>query len=132
MADKIKVLVILCLLILFLSYSFYLYKLNYSSVHSATTLADKGKILWQTKNCGACHQIYGLGGYLGPDLTNIYSSKGDEHIKASLHAGTDIMPTFNLSDSEVTEIVAYLKSIDATGVAAPSKLKIKQDGSIER
>lgn len=132
MSDKIKVFVLLGLLFLFFGYSFYLYKLNYSPENSATALADKGKKLWQAKNCGACHQIYGLGGYLGPDLTNIYSTRSKEHIKAFLHTGTNIMPAFNLNDSEVSQIVAYLKSIDATGIAAPYRLKIKYDGSIER
>ena len=34
---------------------------------------NRGKALFQQNNCIACHQLYGLGGYLGPELTNAYS-----------------------------------------------------------
>jgi len=118
---------------MFLCYSFYLYKKSYDGTATVSeSPADKGKRIWQEKNCNACHQVYGLGGYLGPDLTNIYSSRGEAHIKAFLQSGTNIMPAFALNDDEVSQLLAYLKSMDATGVAAPDKLKINYDGTIER
>ena len=36
-------------------------------------LVAEGRLVWQKYNCHTCHQLYGLGGYLGPDLTNVYS-----------------------------------------------------------
>ena len=33
-------------------------------------LAARGRALWHRRNCQSCHQIYGFGGFLGPDLTN--------------------------------------------------------------
>ncbi len=76
-----------------------------------------GQQLWQNNNCWSCHQIYGLGGYLGPDLTNVYSSqnKGPDYIKAFLNSGVKSMPKFNFNDTEKEAIVTYLKHIDSTG-----------------
>ncbi len=42
--------------------------------HPVGAPAAAGKLLYQKYNCQACHQIYGLGGYMGPDLTNVYSA----------------------------------------------------------
>jgi len=79
--------------------------------------ASHGQQLWQNNNCWSCHQVYGLGGYLGPDLTNVYSSpnKGPNYIKAFLNSGIKSMPKFNFSEDEKNAIVAYLKLIDSTG-----------------
>lgn len=79
--------------------------------------AIKGQKLWQKYNCSACHQIYGLGGYLGPDLTNIVSNpnKGPDYVKAFLNSGVKVMPKFNFTKEEKDEIVEYLKFVDSSG-----------------
>ncbi|HOZ83578.1 MAG TPA: cytochrome c [Bacteroidia bacterium] len=78
--------------------------------------AFKGKMLYQKFNCTACHQLYGLGGYLGPELTSAYSQKAqnDAYFSAILKNGTVRMPDFNLSDKEVNQVIEYLKYIDQT------------------
>ena len=45
---------------------------------------------WQNKNCQSCHQLYGLGGYMGPDLTNVASdsTKGHAYMKTVIKYGT--------------------------------------------
>jgi nitric oxide reductase subunit C len=114
----------------FLIYTFYLYaNLPFKQV-SVSTESLKGKEIWQEKNCNACHQIYGLGGFLGPDLSNVYSLKSPDYIKAFIINGTDIMPKFNLSNEEINCLIAYLKSVDATGKADPKKIKLNIDGTI--
>jgi nitric oxide reductase subunit C len=77
----------------------------------------RGWKIWQSKNCQSCHQLYGLGGYLGPDLTNIASnpSKPEPYIRAILRLGTSKMPNFSLSDSEISQVVAFLKWVDKSG-----------------
>jgi nitric oxide reductase subunit C len=72
---------------------------------------------WQQKNCQSCHQIYGLGGYLGPDLTNAASAPGkdDKYLKIFIQYGTGKMPNFQLSDSETNNLVAFLKWVDKSG-----------------
>ncbi|MCO6460684.1 MAG: cytochrome c [Saprospiraceae bacterium] len=91
-----------------------------------------GKQIWQDNNCTACHQIYGLGGFLGPDLTNVFSKLSDEQISVKIRTGNNIMPSYNLTDKQMKELIAYLRSLNRSGVAAPSKLKFNIDGTIER
>ena len=80
--------------------------------------AITGKVLYQKYNCTACHQIYGLGGFLGPDLTTVVSQqgKGEAYIKAFLQSGTQRMPDFHLSKYDINSLSEYLKYIDSTAV----------------
>jgi nitric oxide reductase subunit C len=97
-----------------------------------TEQSKNGKLLFQKKNCIACHQIYGLGGYMGPDLTNVISSpgKGPVYIKAFLQNGTTRMPNFQLTETEKDEIVAFLTYADKTGVSPVKKFEINYDGTV--
>ncbi len=79
--------------------------------------AIEGENLWQEYNCASCHQLYGLGGYIGPDLTNTYSTKGKgpEYIKWFLNSGIKAMPQFHFTGSEKEALVAFLEEVDRTG-----------------
>ena len=81
-------------------------------------MAVKGQQLFQSNRCWSCHQLYGLGGYLGPDLTNVYSAegKGSTYIKAFLNSGVKSMPQFHFSEEEKNALVEYLKTVDETGI----------------
>ena len=116
----------------FLTYSFYLYSSLPVSEVVFSTDVDRGKTIWQQHNCTACHQVYGLGGYLGPDLTNEYSRRGPDIIKAMIKTGTKTMPAFNLTETETSDLPAYLKHIDQTGIADPRSFKINLDGTIDQ
>jgi nitric oxide reductase subunit C len=130
--DKQKFIVFGILCIGFLAYSTYLYSHlpipdpNFSSSES------KGKALWQKHNCTACHQIYGLGGYLGPDLTNEYSVRGPAFIHVFLQAGNTTMPNFHLSETDIQELTDYLQSVDKSGKADPRKFSIHTNGTINQ
>jgi len=71
-----------------------------------------GKVLWQKNNCVSCHSLVGLGGHIGPDLTNVYSEKGEGYITYIVLQGKDKMPGFQFSQIELKEIISYLKRID--------------------
>lgn len=106
------------MIIVFSIYNFFVYTSKDRVIPiRLSSKAIKGQKLWQNNNCWTCHQIYGLGGYLGPDLTNIYSqeNKGSLYIKTFLNSGIKSMPKFNFSESEQEMIIAYLKTIDSTG-----------------
>ncbi len=130
--EKDKSLIFTSLITGFLLYSFYLYATLPSNSKLHSVAADQGKLLWQQYNCTACHQVYGLGGYLGPDLTNTYSKKGPDYIKSFLRNGTAIMPDFRLSENEITSLLSYMQNIDATGKADPKSFTINKDGTIEQ
>ncbi|MBP9789359.1 MAG: c-type cytochrome [Bacteroidia bacterium] len=114
-----KVYVFLFLFLAFFVYSFFVY-LEGTKVDgvSMSTEAVRGKLLYQKHNCTACHQIYGLGGYLGPDLTKVISSRAKNELvmSAMLRSGSQRMPNFNLNEIEIIEIIAYLKYIDQVTV----------------
>lgn len=99
-----------------------------------TEQAKKGKLLYQKYNCTSCHQLYGLGGYMGPDLTNTISAPGKGHIyvKALLKGGTQRMPNFQLSDPEIEELTAYLDYVDKTGISPVKYFRFNYDGTIEQ
>jgi len=118
--------VIFCLLIaLFLGYSFLVYtkgtENNLSFTKAEQQKIREGKHLYQQYNCQACHQIYGLGGYLGPELTTAFSDKnrGENYLRALLQAGGSRMPNFHFSTHQIDALLAYLKYVDTT--ATPIK-----------
>lgn len=116
----------------FLAYSFFLYLSLPVKGRVPGEAAEKGKLVWQQYNCGACHQVYGLGGFLGPDLTNVYSSRGPAYIKVFLKNGTNIMPDFRLTEKEMNALTGFLQNIDSSGKSSPKTFAIKYDGTIEQ
>ena len=123
------------LVMLFLVYSFSIYiKPSYSIDLGKNDVneAAQGRLVWQKYNCQTCHQLYGLGGYLGPDLTNVYSSKGDTIIRAMLATGSASMPSFNLSNAELNSLIAFFKQTDASGQADYKSFSILPNGMIEQ
>lgn len=85
---------------------------------AASASIQKGKQLFQQYNCISCHQLYGLGGYLGPELTTASSdpARGDLFMRAFLQAGGTRMPNFHFSNAEIDDLISYLKYVDATAV----------------
>ena len=123
------------LVILFLVYSFSIYlKPSYSIDlgKNDATEAEKGRLVWQKYNCKSCHKLYGLGGYLGPDLTNVYSNKGDTIIRAMLVSGSASMPAFSLSNTELKSLMQFFKQTDASGQADYKSFSILPNGMIEQ
>jgi len=131
-SDKSKFITIIFLLTAFFGYSFYIYSSLPVKKYSITKMAADGKMTWQQYNCSACHQVYGLGGYLGPDLTNVYSSRGPGYIKAFLANGTATMPDFHLTAVQMNAITEWFKTIDQTGSSDPRTFTIHYDGTIEQ
>ena len=129
--EKSKLLLVILLLVGFITYTGFIYKDLPVTTSHATSAAMEGKALWQQKNCNACHQVYGLGGYLGPDLTNVFSKRGPAYISAFLKNGTPVMPNFHFTQTEINALLAYLKNIDHSGTADPRKFTKHYDGTIE-
>lgn len=131
--EKIKIWIIFLLFIGFFTYTLFIYvnlpvERNMKLGNSSTL---EGKWIWQKYNCNSCHQLYGLGGYLGPDLTNVYSKRGELYISVFLRNGNAIMPDFKLTEEEIVFLLAFLENADLSGNADPRHFKIKINGTIE-
>ncbi len=125
------------LCILFLGYSMHIYWLPvFSKTSNDNSTAEKvaaGRWVWQKYNCQTCHQLYGLGGYLGPDLTNVYSRlyESPEALKIFFKGGLKQMPVFNMSPEEEDLLVEFLKATDKSGSADPRNFILQKDGMIQ-
>jgi nitric oxide reductase subunit C len=81
--------------------------------------ARRGQAVWRSHNCQSCHQLYGFGGFLGPDLTNAIGALSAERLASILTDGAGQMPAFRFDDGEQRALAAFLEEIDATGVSQP-------------
>jgi nitric oxide reductase subunit C len=76
---------------------------------------EKGKTVWQQNGCVVCHSIYGLGGHLGPDLTNVFSRMGESYIQNIVTTGLKKMPAYTFSSTELQSLTAYFEYLDQLG-----------------
>jgi len=128
MHPSLKYLSILLLLLT----TFVLYNTAVYTSDRAVTLSAKaieGENLWLKNNCNACHQLYGLGGYIGPDLTNEYSRINNEnYLKAMFNSGIKTMPQFHFNEKEKVALIQFLKEIDRTGYYPNKAATIESNG----
>ena len=122
------------LFVLFAVYTCFVY--SYCDKNSEQNQVPDSKVMagwktWQQKNCQSCHQVYGLGGYLGPDLTNIASApyKSDKYLQTFIKYGNGRMPDFHMSDTEINNLVAFLKWIDKSGMSKVPAGKVTWTGN---
>tara|TARA_R110002072_G_scaffold143103_3_gene289065 strand:+ start:4647 stop:5051 length:405 start_codon:yes stop_codon:yes gene_type:complete len=94
-------------------------------------MQKQGRLVWQKYNCHVCHQLYGLGGFLGPDLTNV-SEKGFHYIDAFLKNGAASMPPMDLTEEESKQLFEFLKAANASGSSNPKDYKKLWNGMIEQ
>ena len=116
----------------FIPYSAYVYTRGTETSH-ITPMSEEarvGQVLFQEHNCVACHQFYGLGGYMGPDLTNVVSNKGSAYARAFLMSGTQRMPNFNLNETELDAMVTFLEFVDTTGRYPANEYQINWYGTV--
>lgn len=111
-----KALVFLTLFFLFSSYSVMVYTQGTEKQPNSNAFR-RGQLVWQNNNCQSCHQLYGLGGHKGPDLTNLMSEphKGDAYARAIILSGTAEMPPFTFEGEELEELITFLREVDKSG-----------------
>ena len=86
-------------------------------------LEREGLALWRTNNCQVCHQLYGMGGFLGPDLTNrVTDETPDSEVSWILASGSRQMPAFDLQLAEQEALFAFLRAVNRTGQSLPDPL----------
>lgn len=130
-----KRVVALSLFATFMAYSMYVYT---AGTHLPQAVAFHAKVsagqrLFQENNCIACHQFYGLGGYMGPDLTNVISATGKGPLYAGVFIknGTVRMPNFHFTDEEADAVIAFLTYVDAAGKYPAENPRIRWYGTVE-
>lgn len=76
---------------------------------------EAGFALWQTHGCESCHTLYGQGGNYAPDLTHIYTMRGDTYLRdfivnpAAYHPDARVMPKFNLTQTEFEQLISLFE-----------------------
>ncbi len=74
--------------------------------------AVRGRVLWHEYGCQVCHQLYGQGGFLGPDLTNAHRTLDSTRLTSLLTVGSGQMPAFRLDATDIADLRAYLRALD--------------------
>ncbi len=122
------------LCVTFVFYTATVYTSGTAATHgnSISDEARAGQQIFQDENCIACHQFYGLGGYMGPDLTNVISTRGEAYSRAFITAGTARMPNFELNTDEVDALLAYLSFVDQTGTYPPKNYEVLWTGDVSQ
>ncbi len=90
------------------------------STHTITPQARYGQALFRSHGCQSCHALYGMGGFLGPDLTNAARRVPPVRFDQLLQSGSGPMPAYALAAPERAALWAYLQALDATGQGTPS------------
>ena len=76
-----------------------------------------GRDVWHAKNCVNCHTLLGEGSYFAPDLTKITSLRGSAYLTQFLQDPAKfyseerdrrLMPTLQLSQAEIGNVIAFL------------------------
>ena len=122
----IKIIAFITLFTAYLVYSIIVYtkgtEKNIAVSANEQTRIKNGSRLFQEYNCTSCHQLYGLGGYLGPELTTAFSDsgRGEIYMKAFLQAGGPRMPNFHFKEEELNALISFLKYVDASAVTYKS------------
>lgn len=75
----------------------------------------RGRALWHDHNCQSCHQLFGFGGFLGPDLTNAVEQLSEARIEHILTLGSGQMPAFELPGDERADLTRFLEEMSARG-----------------
>jgi cytochrome c oxidase subunit 2 len=89
--------------------------------------AGQGRLLFAAKGCSGCHTVTGYSrGKVGPDLTHVYSRQtfaaglfemNTPNLRQWLHDPPGEkpgarMPNLNLTGSEITQLIAYLQTLE--------------------
>ena len=74
--------------------------------------AVQGRKLFHDGACQVCHQLWGQGGFLGPDLTNAASRVDETRLASLLTVGSGQMPAFDYTAEQIGYVRAFLEEID--------------------
>ena len=82
-----------------------------------TAEVTRGKDVWHANNCINCHTLFGEGAYYAPDLTKITQHRSAVYLQAYMRDPSQfydekkhrrLMPRQNLSETDITDLIAFL------------------------
>jgi nitric oxide reductase subunit C len=78
--------------------------------------AAAGKLVWQRHNCVSCHTLFGNGGYVGEDLTNIIVKETSSYLVNYLVDPPVMRPNRYhhhpaLDENDAEDLVRYLEFV---------------------
>ncbi|HEX3023729.1 MAG TPA: cytochrome c [Chitinophagaceae bacterium] len=113
-----KAVIFIVLFISYISYSAWVYTYGTDTASVMSLQEQAGKNIYQKNNCTSCHQLFGMGGFLGPELTTVISDKnrGEIYARTFLQYGGARMPNFHFSKEEIDDVIAFLKYVDANAI----------------
>lgn len=88
-----------------------------TNAQNITPAVSRGKDVWHKYNCINCHTLFGEGAYYAPDLTKITQHRGEQYLQAYMRDPSKfyneqrdrrLMPKQNLSETEITDLIAFL------------------------
>lgn len=103
------------------------YIVTESTAHAEITPAvERGKRIWERHSCINCHTLLGEGAYFAPELGNVWRRYGGRDDPESTAAflkswmrsqpsgveGRRQMPAFAITDSELDDLVEFLRWVD--------------------
>ncbi|TAK30257.1 MAG: c-type cytochrome [Chloroflexota bacterium] len=92
-----------------------------------TPLELQGKNVYASHSCPVCHQINGVGGNIGPDLSTVGRRLTASWLVAHLQTPSEIapgtrMPQITLTNDELMALTAYLLSLTQPETRTPAQL----------
>lgn len=87
---------------------------SFRSVHPKKDFsveAQMGYLVWQKNKCFACHKIYGLGGFIAPDLTSITQRLDQKTFEHIIKKGTRNMPRYSLTKKEINHLYSFFETL---------------------
>ncbi|MCZ6869074.1 MAG: c-type cytochrome [Gammaproteobacteria bacterium] len=78
--------------------------------------AIEGRRLFHEESCQVCHQLWGQGGFLGPDLTNSASRVDETRLASLLTVGSGQMPALHLEKEQIAAMRAFLEELDRSEI----------------
>lgn len=85
--------------------------------------AREGSRVWARYGCATCHSLVGLGGHVGPDLTNYGRPESHAVVRTTVASGRIAMPSFSLSEQELDHLVAYLATVSRSATFPPRSVR---------
>jgi ubiquinol-cytochrome c reductase cytochrome b subunit len=86
---------------------------NADALANAPDFAVNGALIYQSSNCGSCHQVNGVGMTVGPPLNGLPRRRSKDWVvrhfadPAAMSPGS-FMPPYRFSNRQMDDLVAYL------------------------